>query len=53
MQKAIQDEEFEQAAKLRDAIRALNAQLAERERQTDIKVEPPKQIHAEGGEEHE
>ena len=53
MQKAIQDEEFEQAAKLRDAIRALNAQLAERERQTDNKVEPPKQIHAEGGEEHE
>ena len=53
MQKAIQDEEFEQAAKLRDAIRALNAQLAERERQTDIKVEPPKQIDAEGGEEHE
>lgn len=53
MQKAIQDEEFEQAAKLRDAIRALNAQLAERERQTDIKVEPPKRIHAEGGEEHE
>ena len=34
-------------------VRALNAQLAERERQTDIKVEPPKQIHAEGGEEHE
>ena len=53
MQKAIQDEEFEQAAKLRDAIRALSAQLAERERQTDIKVEPPKQIDAEGGEEHE
>lgn len=53
MQKAIQNEEFEQAAKLRDAIRALNAQLAERERQTDIKVETPKQINAEGSEEHE
>ena len=53
MQKAVQDEDFEQAAKLRDAIRTLNAQLAERERQTDIKVEPPKQIKPEGDEQHE
>ncbi len=50
MQKAVEDEEFEQAAKLRDAIRALNQKLAERERQADIKVEPPKQIKEEGNE---
>ena len=42
-------EEYEQAAKLRDAIRALNAQLAEQEKQTDIKVEPPKRIVSEDG----
>ena len=47
LQKAIADEEYEQAAKLRDSIRALNAQLAEQEKQTDIKVEPPKRITAE------
>ena len=51
LQKAIADEEYEQAAKLRDSIRALNAQLAEQEKQSDIKVEPPKRIVAqEGGE---
>ena len=53
LQKAIAEEEYEQAAKLRDSIRALNAQLAEQERQTDIKVEPPLRIvseETEGGE---
>lgn len=53
LQKAIADEEYEQAAKLRDSIRALNAQLAEKEKKTDIKVEPPKRITSEdleGGE---
>lgn len=53
LQKAIAEEEYEQAAKLRDSIRALNAQLAEQERQTDIKVYPPLRIAAEeteGGE---
>ena len=51
LQKAIAEEEYEQAAKLRDSIRALTAQLAEQEKQTDIKVEPPKRIAAqEGGE---
>lgn len=53
LQKAIAEEEYEQAAKLRDSIRALNAQLAEQERQTDIRVHPPLRIvseEAEGGE---
>ena len=50
LQKAIAEEEYEQAAKLRDSIRALNAQLAEQEKQTDIKVEPPKRITAEAAE---
>lgn len=53
LQKAIAEEEYEQAAKLRDSIRALNAQLAEQEKKSDIKVEPPKRIVAEedrGGE---
>lgn len=52
LQKAIAEEEYEQAAKLRDSIRALNAQLAEKERKTDIKVEPQRRIvseEAEGG----
>ena len=56
LQKAIAEEEYEQAAKLRDSIRALNAQLAEQERQTDIKVAPPERIesdHQEGGEFHD
>ena len=38
---------------MRDSIRALTAQLAENEKQTDIKVAPPKRIvaeDAEGGE---
>lgn len=53
LQKAIAEEEYEQAAKLRDSIRALNAQLAEQEKPTDIKVEPPRRIVSEdweGGE---
>lgn len=53
LQKAIAEEEYEQAAKLRDSIRALNAQLAEQEKQTDIKVESPLRIVSEdmeGGE---
>lgn len=50
LKRAIEMEEYEQAAKLRDAIRALNAQLAEEERQTDIKVEPPRRIVSEDGE---
>ena len=53
LQKAIAEEEYEQAAKLRDSIRALTAQLAEQEKQTDIKVEPPLRIvseDTEGGE---
>ena len=49
LKRAIEMEEYEQAAKLRDAIRALNAQLAEQEKQTDIKVEPPKRIVSEDG----
>lgn len=55
LRKAIDDEEYEQAAKLRDSIRALNAQLAEKEKKTDIKVEPPKRIvsEAEGGVQHD
>ena len=47
LQKAIADEEYEQAAKLRDAIRALSAQLERKE--TDIKVKPPERIEADGG----
>ena len=38
LQRAIADEEYEQAAKLRDAIRALTIQLERKE--TDIKVRP-------------
>ncbi len=50
LQKAIAEEEYEQAAKLRDSIRALNAQLAEQEKPTDIKVAPPLRItYEEGG----
>ena len=42
LQRAIADEEYEQAAKLRDAIRALNIQLERKE--GDIKVYPPVRI---------
>ena len=45
LQKAIADEEYEQAAKLRDAIRALSAQLERKE--ADIKVKPPERIGSE------
>ncbi len=48
LQKAIADEEYEQAAKLRDTIRALNAQLERKEQ--DIKVRPPERIQSEDGE---
>ena len=48
LQKAITDEEYEQAAKLRDTIRALNAQLERREQ--DIKVRPPERLKGESGE---
>ena len=52
LQKAIADEEYEQAAKLRDAIRALTIQLERKE--SDIKVRPQERLAAEdarGGEE--
>lgn len=46
LQKAVADEEYEQAAKLRDAIRALSIQLERKE--SDIKVKPPERIRADG-----
>ena len=48
LQKAIADEEYEQAAKLRDAIRALSIQLERRE--GDIKVQPQARLKTERGE---
>ncbi|MBR1558757.1 MAG: UvrB/UvrC motif-containing protein [Clostridia bacterium] len=48
LQRAIADEEYEQAAKLRDAIRALNIQLERRE--GDIKVHPQARLNGDGGE---
>lgn len=45
LQKAIEDEEYEQAAKLRDTIRALTAQLERKE--ADIKVRPHERITSE------
>lgn len=49
--KAIENEEYEQAAKFRDAIRALTAQLNAREK--SVNVPPPERIeswiHPEGG----
>ena len=48
LQTAIADEEYEQAAKIRDAIRALTIQL-ERQKE-DIRVRPPERIeYREGG----
>ena len=49
LQRAIADEEYEQAARLRDAIRALSIQLERRE--GDIKVEPQARltVNGEGG----
>lgn len=49
LQKAIADEEYEQAAKLRDAIRALSAQLERKE--ADIKVRPHDQLSADAAKE--
>jgi protein arginine kinase activator len=45
LQKAIEDEEYEQAAKLRDTIRTLTAQLERKE--ADIKVRPHERITSE------
>ena len=45
LQKAVADEEYEQAAKLRDTIRALTMQLERKE--SDIKVKPHERITAE------
>ena len=45
LQKAVADEEYEQAAKLRDAIRALTIQLERKE--SDIKVRPHDRLSAE------
>lgn len=52
LQKAVAAEEYEQAAKLRDAIRALTAQLEQREK--NIRVRPPERIEStmEGGDFH-
>ncbi len=44
LQKAVADEEYEQAAKLRDTIRALTIQLERKE--TDIRVKPPEKLEA-------
>ena len=46
LQKAVEDEEYEQAARLRDAIRALSAQLERKE--SDIKVRPNERLSAQG-----
>ena len=46
LQRAVADEEYEQAARLRDAIRALTIQLERRE--GDIKVEPQPRLAREG-----
>lgn len=48
LQKAIAAEEYEQAAKLRDSIRALTAQLEQREK--SINVPPPQRIETADGE---
>ncbi len=45
LQKAVADEEYEQAARLRDAIRALILQLDRKD--TDIKVRPQERLNAE------
>jgi len=46
LQKAVADEEYEQAAKLRDTIRALSIQLERKE--LDIKVKPHERLESEG-----
>ena len=48
LQRAVADEEYEQAAKLRDAIRALSIQLERRE--GDIKVQPQARLKSQHGE---
>jgi len=48
LQQAVADEEYEQAAKLRDAIRALTIQLERRE--GDIKVQPQARLRSQHGE---
>ena len=50
LQRAVAAEEYEQAAKLRDSIRSLTAQLAEQEQQGDIRVRPPERLRAEDAE---
>ena len=52
LQRAVAAEEYEQAAKLRDAIRALTAQLEQQEK--SIRVRPPERIESsmEGGDFH-
>ena len=45
LQRAIDDEEYEQAARLRDAIRGLSAQLERKE--SEIKVKPPERLEDE------
>ena len=54
LQRAVATEEYEQAAKLRDAIRARSAQLEQREKA--VHVAPPERIeswiHPEGGDFH-
>ena len=44
LQKAVADEEYEQAAKLRDTIRALSIQLERKE--SDIKVRPHERLNS-------
>ena len=46
LQKAVADEEYEQAAKLRDTIRALTAQLERKE--STIKVRPHERLDGDG-----
>ena len=48
LQKAVADEEYEQAAKLRDTIRALSIQLERKE--SDIKVKPHDRLETNGEE---
>ena len=48
LQKAVADEEYEQAAKLRDTIRALTIQLERKE--SDIKVKPHERLETSGEE---
>lgn len=49
LQKAVADEEYEQAARLRDTIRALSVQLERKE--SDIKVKPQDRLEDDGARE--